>query len=88
MKIYFIFIMRREPAMLGRTIFAKNIQSDALNADAAETPTREKKNTAALSRTPRSPIEIGRSTALTKYTDEEQIAESKKETGSNAMEKI
>ncbi len=65
----------------------KKMHIDALNADEAETPAREKKKMAVDSRIPRSLNEMGRMTDFVKRRFEVHKAETPIETGSNARTK-
>jgi len=86
---YFRFnlVTNRAPIAAGMIILANDITNDALNATAALVPTFSKKNTAALSRTPRSPKDIGKMTAFTKKTDDAHMSTLLNETGANAIVK-
>ena len=75
------------PIRLGKKISTKNMQIDALKADAAETPAREKKKIAVVSRTPKSLNEIGRMTDLVNRIFAVHKAETPNDTGSNASTK-
>ena len=76
-----------EPRRLGKKILTKKMHIDALNADAADTPAREKKKIAVVSRTPSSLNEIGRMTDLANRRFAVHNAETPNDTGSNARTK-
>jgi hypothetical protein len=75
------------PIRLGKKMSTKNMQIDALNADAADTPAREKKKMAVVSRTPRSLNDIGRMTDFVNRIFAVHKAETPNDTGSNASTK-
>ena len=79
--------IRSEPRRLGKKIFTKKTHIDALKAEAADIPAREKKKMAVDSRIPKSLNEMGRMTDFVNNMLEAQIAETLNETGSNARTK-
>ena len=82
-----ILNIKNAPIRLGKKMSTKNMQIDALNADAADTPAREKKKIAVVSRIPRSLNDIGRMTDLVNRIFAVHKTETPIETGSNARTK-